>query len=299
MKILVALDGSEHSRVSVPAAIRLAVGWQADIELVSIMDLGYYSTELGLQPPGNVVDEQLRYLGRELAEQQAVVQARGVKVTTFLEEGPAAQRILTRAADTRADLVVMAPHQRSAAHHVLVGSVVDKVLHHAPCPVLVVRATGEPGPGRIVVPLDGSSLAEQSMAAVVALARVDGRHAMLLRVLQNPHPQPHEYNLYRAWSQAALADAEEREHLNLKRLAASLQAQNVQASTMLEHGSPSEIILENCRAGDLVVLTKHSQTWLTRALAGSTTQNIVHHAPCSVLVLCGESSLWNPAAKES
>ena len=63
----------------------------------------------------------------------------GAKVTTVLRVGVPYQEILASVKDEHADLVVMATHGRGKIHRLLVGSVADKVIRMAPCPVLTIR----------------------------------------------------------------------------------------------------------------------------------------------------------------
>ena len=117
-----------------------------------------------------------------------------IRVFTALEDGPVAPALRDYAKRFNADLIVMSSHSRGGLKRIALGSVTDYLLRQTNVPVLVVKppvsfigATAEEISGRIVVPLDGSPLAEQILPEVAALALRLNSTVILFHVL-SPGP---------------------------------------------------------------------------------------------------------------
>jgi nucleotide-binding universal stress UspA family protein len=143
--IVVGTDGSETARKAVQEAIGLAKAVGASIELVSAFEpipsqrLGHEAREVPqdvqwMVNPREDVDATLRDAG------EAVGQA-GVAVRTYAREGDPADAILDVAEERGADLIVVGNKGMTGAKRFLLGSVPNKVSHHAPCSVLIIRTS--------------------------------------------------------------------------------------------------------------------------------------------------------------
>ena len=133
--IVVGTDGSETAREAVRQATRLAAGMGARIELVSAYapapDVGPEGWSMS---PRAEVEDALRVAAEEIT-------AAGVEVTTYVRQGDPAAALLDVAEERRADLIVVGNKGMSGAKRFLLGSVPNKVSHHAPFSVLIVRTT--------------------------------------------------------------------------------------------------------------------------------------------------------------
>jgi len=141
MKMLIAVDGSEHARRAVEAAARLAQQMQsAEVVLLNVADAMVFYGEL---PPFDieaVERAQRQHQERLLAEAEAHARACGLqKVLTQSAVGLTAQEILRVADERGVDQIVMGTHGRGAVKHMLMGSVAERVVRTAPSPVLTVR----------------------------------------------------------------------------------------------------------------------------------------------------------------
>jgi nucleotide-binding universal stress UspA family protein len=135
--IVVAIDGSSHSQAALEHAILLAEKFDAAVWLVHVFPRT--SDLLGYDEYESLVAK------RENEGQKILEKARGqfqdsvVVVRTELLEGPEAEAILTVAETRQADLIVMGTRGFSSLQGLLLGSVSQKVIQHAHCPVMVVR----------------------------------------------------------------------------------------------------------------------------------------------------------------
>jgi nucleotide-binding universal stress UspA family protein len=127
-------------------AIELAEALGATLHVVTAWRMPVY--EYGYVPVPYVpelLEEQRKSAAEALEHAEASATAAGVKVTSELREGAAADEICAAAEETEADMIVLGAHGWGAAKRLFFGSVSSAVLHHATAPVLVVR--GEPDEG--------------------------------------------------------------------------------------------------------------------------------------------------------
>ena len=157
-KILVPLDGSELAEQALPYARRLA-GTLGRLLLVRASSDDASAAD---------VEDYLDGLANRLQQD-------GAAAEWHLYCGPAAEAIGQEASLQRADTVVMSTHGRSGVQRLMFGSVAEQVLHDAEMPVLLVPArthtSWHPGMGQqVIIPLDGSPLAEAALDPAVILA---------------------------------------------------------------------------------------------------------------------------------
>ena len=143
--IVVGTDGSQTAGEAVREAIELAKLLGATIDLVSAYEpvSGQRLREESRQAP-----EDLQWMVNPREDVEATlrdaterVQAAGVTVTTYAREGDPADAILDVAEEQRSDLIVVGNKGMTGAKRFLLGSVPNKVSHHAPCSVLIIRTT--------------------------------------------------------------------------------------------------------------------------------------------------------------
>ena len=190
--IMVPVDGSSFSREAVLQGLRIASQSGATLRLVRVA-----SKPVSVGGPDAFVpfEESLRRQRTdELAElYQIAADCRAhstVNVTASLQQGPVVDALIGYARRFRIDLIVMRSHARRGIARVWFGSVADKLIRESGVPVLVVRppsvatALGSSfGFKRILVPLDGSTLAEQIIPRLLPLARIDGSTITILRIV--------------------------------------------------------------------------------------------------------------------
>jgi nucleotide-binding universal stress UspA family protein len=135
--ILIAIDESPLSAHAVEVAASLATAVQGDIGLVHALDMSPVAGAEGI-PAAEVVNE-LKQDGRNLMERVASRLPLTKTAWHFLREGSPAEQIVATAKEWGADLIVMGSHGRSGVTRLFLGSVADKVLRSATCPVLLVK----------------------------------------------------------------------------------------------------------------------------------------------------------------
>jgi nucleotide-binding universal stress UspA family protein len=133
--ILFATDGSRFSESATTKALDFAASYGGALSVVSVVDV-----------PPEVYAEAHNAVDKMIANARIVVEAvkaraasRGVPASTFVGEGNAYEVITKLAKEQAADVIIMGSHGRTGLKRLLMGSVTEKVIGHATCPVLVVK----------------------------------------------------------------------------------------------------------------------------------------------------------------
>lgn len=144
-RILVPTDFSPCARAAWRLAQRLARPLGSELILLNVIVRGTVWGESPLNPDRmrELFGDPDRRAERELDEWASEARAAGLRVAMVIREGPAHEEIVAMAQERSADLVVIGTHGRGGARRALLGSVADKVVRLAPCPVLTVRDEAE------------------------------------------------------------------------------------------------------------------------------------------------------------
>ena len=143
-KILVPTDFSDCARRAEDRATVLARGLAAELILlhVSVEAPLYNEGMRGLVEPRQVYEAQRAWAENALAARAAEIRGAGVSAHAVVRSGLAVDEILTMAADAPCDLIVIGTHGRGGLSRFFLGSVADRIVRLAPCPVMTVRGDG-------------------------------------------------------------------------------------------------------------------------------------------------------------
>jgi nucleotide-binding universal stress UspA family protein len=317
-RILVPLDGSEVAEGILPFVTAIAKGTEATVTLLAVIDTtsmevarARAEAQSSMAPgslfvtstrPQPIVDTY-RTQSEEAAEEEAKTALRviakrladqGVEARVEASSGPVAEEILRVAKKGRCDLIAMSTHGRGAIARAILGSVTDKVIHSSNVPTLTItpeRAEtywdDDVVLSKILVPLDGSGLAETALPYVEDLARSLSLEVILARVvklvgLSTPHSDP---------SIIGTGDLEleiEREAADyLEEVASRLEANGLDASYKLLRGATAKAITQLAQdtPQDIIALTTHGRSGLTRWVLGSVAEALVRASGDPVLVI--------------
>jgi nucleotide-binding universal stress UspA family protein len=307
--ILVPLDGSPLAETVLPHALRLAEATHRGLILLRVVPppvladplAGAIPTTAGAYDAWEADAVAARnYLAGIVARLAAVE----VPVQAEVLEGEPAATIVSYALERPDGLVIaMATHGRSGLGRWVFGSVAERVLHTTPVPLLLTR----PAPGsksgqevlaapyrNILVPLDGSDLAEQALKPAQQLAAAfdatllltavvpvrDDRGAAALGVAR-PHLSP--------------AQHEEKTRLDhyLKSVAAGLLAGGLRVETQVLYGHPAEAILRDSEYGDadLIVMATHGRSGWQQLWLGSVALKVVQGTRRPVLLVRAQAAV--------
>jgi universal stress protein A len=140
-RILVPIDFSEHSKKALQYAIPFAEQFNASVDLLYVVEPTVYPADFSFGQVGfPAIEDELRQRGGE--ELEALIKreiGKRVEARSAVRTGKAFNEIDQYAQEASIDLIIIATHGHSGMEHVLFGSTAEKVIRHAPCPVLVVR----------------------------------------------------------------------------------------------------------------------------------------------------------------
>ncbi|MGK2963160.1 MAG: universal stress protein [Gemmatimonadaceae bacterium] len=293
--IMVPVDGSSFAREAVLHALRIASQSGATLHLVQVtvspVFLGSHEgIALGASSLGELHSAELSNLYALAAECRA---HSTLTVIASLERGPIVDALIGYARRHDVDLIVMRSHARRGLARVWFGSVADGLIRGSGIPVLVVRppsvATAlESGfhHQRILVPLDGSALAEQALGPAVSLARMDGATVTLLRIVAAwKHREPGEL-------ESSLGPAGANEVSEAQRYLESLLAGpgdrsiRVTRRVLISSDIASTILqIATDHEADVVALATRGRGAIRRATAGSVSDVVMRESTVSTLVI--------------
>ncbi len=142
-RILVPIDFSDTSLWALDYAIEFGKPFRPEVVVLFVVEPVYYATPAELYGPATnvsaLLDEQRRIGAEQLARLARDLKKRRVKSRALLQTGTPYQVIVDTAKRVKADLIVMATHGRTGLSHMLLGSVAERVVRGAVCPVLTVR----------------------------------------------------------------------------------------------------------------------------------------------------------------
>jgi nucleotide-binding universal stress UspA family protein len=291
-KILVPLDGSQLAETALESALYIARKQSGEIILLTVPTYGQviapgpagYSLMTPVQSPEILNEDAETYLDGIYQR----INSPGIDVTTEVVGGDIAGNIVDMAAAEKADLIVMTTHGYSGFSRWMMGSITERVLRSAPCPVLVIRCAGLPG--NALITLDGSPLAEQALIPGLNLARLLGAEVTLLLVDQAKKLGKLELNLLDAAGGGLgqqIAQEEDHGLRYLQEIVEEYRTPNQEIMSLVLGGSPAESILAYVekKPVELLVMATHGHTGLKRWVYGSVTEKCLHNSACAMLIV--------------
>ncbi|HEY7288543.1 MAG TPA: universal stress protein [Vicinamibacterales bacterium] len=293
-RILCPVDFSQGSKHAIDLAVVVA-GWYKSkitgLHVITPLALAASGFATSAEEKGEV--DRLRQL---TIEEFASAMAAGIAVDGVIDVGPPAASIIERATKLPVGLIVMGTHGTGGFQHLLLGSVTEKVLRKAACPVLTVppRAhTRSHLPFKhLLCAVDFSDASLDAVQSALSMSEESGATLTLLHVLEWPWDEPPAPSIEALPAEQGLALTEFRRYseASAKKRLESLIPDTTRAphiTTTLRSGKPYLQILEVAAEAqaDLIVIGVHGRNPVDLALFGSTTNQIVRRATCPVLTL--------------
>jgi len=294
--IMVPTDGSGFDREAIRVALRIAERSEAKVRLVRVLATGSFfemaaTTEGAVVAPDLVFSERERALSELYALAAECRAASKADIRVDLHAGPINDVLQGYARRNDVDLIVISTHARSGLSRLSLGSVTDSLIRHTTIPVLVVKPSmSYLNPQvrevfrRILVPLDGSTLAEQILPRVLMLASLEDAEITLLNVLvPQSYSQKEIVDPSLPWWDKDIAAAQ----AYLFRIAGNLRRSGVLVTTDIvisENIAGAIGDFANREKANLIAIATHGRGGLNRMLHGSVADAIMHSARISMLV---------------
>ncbi len=294
-KILVPLDGSKMAEKVLPYARYLAGKFEVPVELLAVVDIAEVASHMTSEKArflDTIIDDAVR---RHTSYLESVTTTfAGSDVRCSVEKGKAEDTIIEKAATDKAMLITMATHGRSGLNRFLLGSVAEKVLRGMVNPLLLIRATeaakseGEAMLKAIIVPLDGSDLAEGVLPLAAGMAKKLDLEIELFRTYHIPYNvYGGEEGFYAGNYEEMLAGVRDEAAQYLDKKAAELKNLGVAKVTCVtkEGLAADEIILLGQKTPDnLIAMSSHGRSGVKRWVLGSVAEAVVRHCGDPVLI---------------
>jgi nucleotide-binding universal stress UspA family protein len=291
--ILCPVDISEISRGALGYAIALAAEYAARLRVLEVVS--HPSLPPALAPPA-VAGLSLEMRKTLLEEIEQLVQpavAAGVPTDVRLEEGYVVAKILEEAGSFAADLIVMGTHGRTGFDRMVLGSVTEKVLRKAECPVLTVPPISPHATDvalrfhAVLCAVDFSEPSAKAVDYAVSLAGHAAARLALITVLDWPVIETEPTGARRSTLDGFRREWETHAVEELRRAVPPATRETTQVEEIVAVGKPYREILRAAgeMGADLIVMGVHGRGPLERAMLGSTTHQVIRHAACPVLTV--------------
>jgi nucleotide-binding universal stress UspA family protein len=294
--ILVPTDFSDISREAFPYALMMAHAYGADVTLLHAITLYQYDPNNPDMDFGVFEDTYKSLEVSANSEANSMVDSvtgehKKIRVTAVTERGVSAHETITAYTKEHAvDLIVMATHGRSGLKHLLIGSVTERVVLHAPCPVLVIRKPAHHDIASlalktILVPTDFSESSARAMRHAITAARMFGADITVMHIVEiRFHPA------YYAGGAESIFDLDPeikgRIEARLESYLKGFDLDGINVHTIVKDGSAHAEIVKTAaeKSFDLIVMSTRGHDEIADYLIGSTTDRVIKRTPCPVLV---------------
>ena len=299
-RMLIPLDGSKTAENVLPYTRALAGKLKVPVELIGVIDIGEMATHISAEKAPHLdtmIEDGVRSSEGYLNEIAKTFPAGNVKCT--VEKGRPEEVIIEKTAMDKGTLITMATHGRSGIDRWLLGSVAEKVLRGTTNPLLLIRATEEAkGEGEatlksVIVPLDGSELAESVLPAVVEMATKLNLEIVLFRAYNIPYSAYGDGGgdgYYAVDFNELIGAMKDEAQKYLEKKTVELKKLGVEkVSLVTKEGMSADQIIRFGREtpDNLIAMCSHGRSGVKRWVLGSITETVVRHSGDPVLVIRG------------
>lgn len=302
--ILVPLDGSPQAENGVPVALSIARNLDGAVELAWVQDQSQNLVTTCIESFSHGHQDQVEW-GRSYLNQVArrIEDVVPVRVAVSLLKGPLVRSLREHLAVRAPALMVISIGRPATRTYEVLGAASGRLIRHAPCPVVVVPPQNSSGSDlvdlpalrRIMIPLDGSSIAEQSLGWALRIGRAAEATYTLLRVVPPPLPTSSYLSGEVVDTARHLEVSGERASVYLRRLAVRIEHEGSGVETQVLVGVPTHLgILRyaTMASQDLIVMTTHGLGGLWRVMLGSVAEKVVRGTSVPVLLLHPSEHHW-------
>ncbi|MCA9805956.1 MAG: universal stress protein [Cyanobacteria bacterium HKST-UBA02] len=297
MKVILAMDHSDCADAALKAVLERQWTAADEITIVTVLDL------FEVLPSFSFDREKAFADARSLVEADAEKLRQAFPetlVNTELLEGYPHVKLAELARETGADCVYLGAHGRRAFSQLLLGSVANSMLFHAPCSVNIIKTTDLASGGRykhVLIAVDDSEHSRASMDQILEMQWPDDVTFHVINVLENP------VYLTKQEIEERTARLAEKAEKMLSEYCSSLGKRFGEGRCHFElmHGHPREQILNKARQlpAGLIVLGSHGRDFVETMVLGSVSQAVALQAPCSVAIMRKRSEVSGGSEESS
>jgi len=263
-KLLVATDETEFSEGAIREAIGFAKKCSSKLYALFVLETNPEYETIG----SSVYEMEEAEAHARLDSIRSRAFEEGLVCETIFHHGTDPYRhIVDEAVEKGVDMIIMGRRGRRGLMKVLMGEVAAKVIAHAPCKVLIVPRAAQIAYRTILVATDGSFHGKAAVTEAISVAKRCGSSLVVVSVARSGNDVGEAQALARGAVELAVKEG-------------------IAVEQVTPIGRPDEMILETAggRAADLIVMGAYGKTGLRKLLMGSSTEKVLSHAGCAVLV---------------
>lgn len=279
-RMVVPLDGSLTAEAILPHVRRVL--YRNDSEVILVRAVVPPPVENSMA----IAEAQMAAAREYIVGQAERLERAGVRVRHVVRIGSPIGVVLDVVEELDGTMIALATHGASGVQRFLFGSVAEGIVRKSPVPVLLLRPFWSydlvpPGGAdhrpirNLLLPVDGSDRSLEAIPPVVEFADLFETRVVLLRVLETKKGKP------------ATASEKAEAEKQLKALAKGIEKKGVETLSLVESGEPVDQILKAVRFHeiDLIAMTTHGRTGLSRLITGSVTEKVLRQATVPLLVI--------------
>jgi nucleotide-binding universal stress UspA family protein len=288
-RVLIPLDGSSFAERILAYVDEFATPDQTEIILMQVVNVSVREVLGNLEPVADIhIKSVFEAAEKYLNQIRGELRQRGFRARVHLDRGDVAETICATADAQDVDLIAMTTHGRSGASRWLLGSIADRLIRSASQPIFLVRPTNGRTPDgvvrKILVPLDGSKLAELALPHAVAMAKRSNAQVILIQAIHELEIAPSD----RVVAEKPPVSPQESAESYLRSVLADLRTkEGIDGEVMVREGHPAEVILQAAESEetDLIVMSTHGRSGLNRWVYGSVADKVLRQSPKPLLLI--------------
>jgi nucleotide-binding universal stress UspA family protein len=265
-KLLLATDRSAYSEGAVREAITFAKKCSSRLSVMSVLETNPEYETIGANAYQKEEDEATKYLEsiRSRASHEGIYY---IETALHFGENPS-RLIVNEAAEKKADMIIIGRRGRTGLMKVLMGKTAANLISQAPCKVLIVPRAARVVCRNILVATDGST---HSIAAATEAIGIAKRCGSTIIAISAMHSE----------------EGSEEAKAHVQQVVDMAQKEGISAEALTPIGRSHDVIVEIAggRGVDLIVMGSYGKTGLKKLLMGSSTEKVIGHASCAVLVV--------------
>jgi nucleotide-binding universal stress UspA family protein len=265
-KLLLATDRSAFSEGAVREAIAFAKKCSSRLTVMSVLETNPEYETIGASAYQKEEEEATKYLEsiKSRASQEGIYYC---ETALHFGENPS-RLIVNEAAEKKVDMIIIGRRGRSGLMKVLMGKTAANLIGQAPCKVLIVPRAARVDCRNILIATDGSTHSIAAASEAIGIAKRCGSNIIVISAMH---------------SEEGLVEAK----THVQQIVEMAQKEGITAEALTPIGRSHDVIVEIAggRSVDLIVMGSYGKTGLKKLLMGSSTEKVIGHASCAILVV--------------
>ena len=288
--ILTATDFSEYSKVALDICLGVARCMKTKLYVLHTIERFPHEYSHLLSSAAHA-DMKQRLEEEAVEKIKAMIPAElldGGDVIPIVRFGKPFLEIIQVAKEENVDLLAVGTHGRAGVDRVILGSVAERIVRKARCPVMIVRGRKYVGFKRIIVPIDLSDCSRIALEYAAATARAHKSKLIILHVYEESFIEPY-VNAANSEEEAdeIIKEIERVNETKYDEFLKTVDLNGVEYEKLLKNGIPDTYIVETAmeQQANLIVMGTHGRSGIRHILIGSTAEEVVRTVHCDIIIV--------------